>query len=555
MILTIEGLSYRYPGLRTWTLEDLTLTVSKGETVLIAGTSGSGKSTFCRVCTGLIPHFHGGELIGQVVVNGLNTRHHPVHRLFSQAGLVFQNTEAQLFNRTVEAELAYGLESLGLPAAEIRKRTAWAAEVTGVGAIGDRAPQTLSGGEKQRVVLAAILALRPALLLLDEPFTHLDPEGTEALRKILRDLRAEGLSLIVVEHRLHEIVAEADRLVLLHQGRIAADGPWKQVVTDALTAYGLHPPPLIKLFRLLGRSESPLTIEDARDILLDQEAAACRPDRILSKLQRKPPAGNGPSAKTVLEVEDLYFDYEGKPVLRGLDFRLAEGQCVALVGRNGAGKTTLLKQVNGLLKPKRGRVKVLGKDTRFHRVAEMARSVGFAWQNPNDQLFQTSVRKEILTGPKALKAYDSTWLESLFNRFNLNPLLERSPFQLSEGEKKRVSFASALSIRPELLILDEPTAGQDDFFRQELAALIALLREEGRTVLLVTHDLEFAAEQADRWLVLAGGKIIADNSPEKIMADEKIMAAAGLRPTLAFQLLKALDQARGGEKPYARSAL
>lgn len=552
MILTIEGLSYRYPGLRAWTLEDLTLTVSKGETVLIAGPSGSGKSTFCRVCTGLIPHFHGGELIGQVVVNGLNTRHHPVHRLFSQAGLVFQNTEAQLFNRTVEAELAYGLESLGLPAAEIRKRMAWAAEVTGIGLLQNRAPQTLSGGEKQRVALAAIVALQPALLLLDEPFTHLDPEGAEALRGILRGLRAEGLTLIVVEHRLHEILAEADRLVLLHQGRIAADGPQKQIVTESLSGSGLHLPPLIKLFRLLGRSESPLTIEEARDYLLDQEAAtSCGPDRILSDQRRKQRAGQDPSAKTVLEVEDLHFDYEGKPVLRGLDFRLAEGQCVALVGRNGAGKTTLLKHLNGLLKPKRGRVTVLGKDTRFHRVATLARSVGFAWQNPNDQLFQTSVRKEILTGPKALKVYDPTWLEALFDRFNLGSLLERSPFQLSEGEKKRVSFASALSIRPDLLILDEPTAGQDDFFRQELAALIALLREEGKTVLLVTHDLEFAAEQADRWLVLSGGKIIADNSPEKIMAEEKVMTEAGLRPTSAFQLLKVLDQAREKMKPHA----
>lgn len=242
----------------------------------------------------------------------------------------------------------------------------------------------------------------------------------------------------------------------------------------------------------------------------------------------------------MVRIQDLWFGYPDQEILKGVEFSLWPGECVAILGRNGAGKTTLIKHLNGLLKPFRGTVLVLGLDTRVTKTHELARQVGFAWQNPNDQLFQTSVREEVLIGPRILKAYDPQWCEQLFERFALVPLLDRSPFRMSEGEKKRVSFATALAARPEIVILDEPTAGQDEPFRRELGGLIRELREEGKTVLLVTHDLEFAAEQAPRWLVLFEGRIIADGPPEVIMADRQAMAAAGLRPTQRFELFQML---------------
>jgi energy-coupling factor transport system ATP-binding protein len=221
------------------------------------------------------------------------------------------------------------------------------------------------------------------------------------------------------------------------------------------------------------------------------------------------------------------------------------GECLALLGRNGAGKTTLIKHLNGLLKPFRGTIKIAGRDTRTAQPWGLARRIGFAWQNPNDQLFKNSVREEVSIGPRILKAYDEVWCRQLGERFGLGRLLDQSPFRLSEGEKKRVAFAAALAARPELLVLDEPTAGQDDSFRRELGALIREMREEGKAVILVTHDLEFAAEQTPRWLVLAEGRLRADGSPEAVMADRGVMEAAGLRPTQLFELLQLLKQGAG----------
>ena len=544
MLLAFENVSYRYEGMEDWALTEVNLTVAQGEYVLIAGASGSGKSTFCRLATGLAPHFHGGDLKGRVLVDGLDTREVPVSRLFGHVGLVFQNTNAQLFNRTVEEELEFGLEGLGLEPGEIEKRLQWVSGVLKLGPFLDRSPHQLSGGEKQRVVLGAILALRPRLLLLDEPFAHLDPEGSEDLRSLLKTLRREGPAIVVVEHRLQEVVADVDRLVLLHQGRLTADGPPRQILGQELTGYGLNLPALVGLFRDWGLSGlPPLTPSEAIQLL-----PSGPPRQFLETKWTKfretgsPPSSRNSDGAPVVEIQDLWFGFPGQPILKGVEFSLRRGECAAILGRNGSGKTTLIKHLNGLLKPTRGRIMVLGRDTRKTKTHELARRVGFAWQNPNDQLFQTSVREEVLIGPRILKAYDPLWCERLFERFGLGPLLDRSPFRMSEGEKKRVSFATALAAQPELVILDEPTAGQDEPFRRELGGLIRELREEGKTVLLVTHDLEFAAEQAPRWLILADGRILADGTPERIMSDGSVMAAAGLHPTQGFEFFQKLRE-------------
>ncbi len=543
MILRFEGVSYRYPGAQSWALNGLDLTIRPGQSVLIAGTSGSGKSTLCRSCIGLVPHFHHGEWIGKVLVDGLDTRDHPVYQLFRHAGLVFQNTDAQLFNQTVESELTYGLESLGLAQGEIEQRLAWASKLVGIGDLMDRPPHFLSGGEKQRVALGSILALRPRLLLLDEPFTHLDPEGTEELRRILRMMKAEGMALIIVEHRLHEIIHDVDRIIVLHQGKISAEGSPDQVLAREISDYGLNLPPLVKLFREMGLKGRPLSVEDAIKELKDQNLVTPFSAR-LSEEAKKTSLSFPRTSPPIVEAEDICFGYHGLPVLRNIHFKLLRGESVALVGRNGAGKTTLIKHLNGLLRPHSGHLKILGQEALRRPVSELSRHVGFVWQNPNDQLFQPTVREEVLTGPKALGSYDPSWCKELFSRFGLVPLLERSPFTLSEGQKKRVSFAAALAVKPELIVLDEPTAGQDELFRKELARFISELQREERTVVLVTHDLEFAAEHANRWLVLADGRMISDGPPEAVMADSKAMTKAGLRPTQRYQLTEALKGMR-----------
>jgi energy-coupling factor transporter ATP-binding protein EcfA2 len=544
MILRFEGVSYRYPGTESWALNGLDLTLRPGESVLIAGASGSGKSTLCRACIGLVPHFHHGEWTGKVFVDGLDTNQHPVYELFRHAGLVFQNTDAQLFNQTVESELTYGLESLGLAHGEIEQRLNWASRLAELGDLMDRPPHRLSGGEKQRVALGSILALRPRLLLLDEPFTHLDPEGTEGLRRILRMMKSEGMALILVEHRLHEIIRDVDRIIVLHQGKIAADGSPDQVLAREISDYGLNLPPLIRLFRQMGFKGRPLSVEDAIKELKDQNLVTPFSAGLLEEAKKASISFPGTSPP-IVEAEDICSSYHGLPVLQNIHFKLLRGESVALVGRNGAGKTTLIKHLNGLLKPRSGHLRILGQETLRRPVSELSRHVGFVWQNPNDQLFQPTVREEVLTGPKALGSYDPSWCDELFNRFGLLSLLKRSPFTLSEGQKKRVSFAAALAVKPELVVLDEPTAGQDELFRRELAKFIAELQREERTVVLVTHDLEFAAEHANHWLALADGRMIADGPPEAVMADLKAMTQAGLRPTQRFQLIQAFKEMRG----------
>ncbi|MEO0249196.1 MAG: ABC transporter ATP-binding protein [candidate division WOR-3 bacterium] len=541
MTLQFKKVSYRYPRTDAWAIRDLDLIIHRDECVLVAGTSGSGKSTLCRASIGLVPHFHQGELIGRVLLDGFDTRQHPVHQLVRHAGLVFQNPDAQLFNHTVEAELAYGLESLGFSPSEIEERLNWVRERLTLGSLMKRSPYALSGGEKQRVALGAILALRPKILLLDEPFTHLDPEGAEQLRFTLRSIQSEGITLIIVEHRLHEIITDVNRLIVLHQGEAKMDGPPHQVIAGDISTYGLNLPPLVRIFRELGWGETPFSVEEA---VREMDANHLSPKIFLDFQEKNPPAAAPcPSGSDpVIEAEDLWFHYKDCPVLCGIDLKLRRGECVALIGRNGAGKTTLVKHLNGLLKPDRGWLKVLGRDTRQTPVSKLARYVGFAWQNPNDQLFRPTVREEVLTGPRVLGAYDPVWCDRLFERLGLGPLLDRSPFSLSEGQKKRVSFAAALATQPELIVLDEPTAGQDDPSRRELAELIYELQREGRTIVLVTHDLEFAARYAKRWLILTEGKIIADGSPDALMANHAAMTKAGLRPTQRFQLIQALRQ-------------
>jgi energy-coupling factor transport system ATP-binding protein len=541
MILDFDNVSYRYPSSPSPTLRGLDLEVAAGETLLIAGASGSGKSTLARAAVGLIPHFHGGELLGRVRVDGLDTRDHPVHVLFAHAGIVFQNPDAQLFNQTVEAELVYGLESLGLESREIERRLAWVSDLTGLGPFLRRPPHSLSGGEKQRVALAAVLALRPGLLLLDEPFTHLDQEGASALRAILAAVRAEGMAVAVAEHRLQELAATVNRLVVLYRGRVGTQGIPREVLGRDLSPFDLQAPPLVRLFREAGLPGVPLTVEEAV-LLLDRPEVLKILGGESGHPSRDEKKGGNDRGRPMVEAENVTFGYGDRPVLNGVNLTIREGECVVLVGRNGAGKTTLLRHFMGLLRPREGRVRIMGQDTSRTSVAGLARHVGLAWQNPNDQLFQANVRQEVLTGPRALGIENPAWWDHLFERFGLLPLLGRSPFRLSEGEKKRVAFASALAAHPEVLLLDEPTAGQDEPFRRELGSLIAELRAEGRAVVMVTHDLEFAAEHGSRWVALAEGRVVADGPPEVVMASRSAMARAGLRPTQRFVLLERLKQ-------------
>ena len=531
--LDYQGLSFQYEGATRRSVEGLNLSVEPGEWLLVCGASGSGKTTLVRAAIGLVPHFYAGTMDGHVSVGGLDTRSHPVYELFRKAALVFQNPEAQLFNSSVENEIAYTLEPLGLSRSEMRKRIAVRSEDAGIGHLLARSPHSLSGGEQQRVAVAAALALQPPMLILDEPFAHLDGESAEQLRAGLTRIRIDGTTVMVVEHRLHGLVANANRIALLHQGKLALCDAPRAALASVVEAYGVRLPFAARLFRERGWDFVPLDASEAAEwiertgLLIDWTPVA--PDAVA-----RPAKDAG--AEPVLAIDAVAFAHERMPILTNVTFQVGQGETVALLGRNGAGKTTLLKMLIGLNRPQRGRIVVGGLDAGRESPASLARQVGLVFQNANNQLFMPSVREELEIGARRLKVFDASWQSEVVSMLGLESVLERTPFRLSEGEKKRVAIASVLAMRPALIALDEPTVGQDETTRRALIVLLRRLLERGHTVLVATHDLEFAEAVARRWLVLADGQVIADAEPDAIMADGSVMQRAGLTMTERFVL-------------------
>ena len=492
-LLLCQNLSYRYPTATTPTLHHLDIRIDPGEFVLLAGSSGSGKSTLCRLLNGLIPHLHGGEISGELRLAGLDPRQIPPRDLSRTVGLLLQRPDAQCLATTVLRDLAFGPACQGLDRATIAQRVRTVSARLEIGHLLERSPQHLSGGEQQRVALAAILALEPRLLVLDEPFAFLDAAGAAQLRALLRQLQAAGITLIVAEHRLAEIASDASRMLVLHQGRLVADGPAAKVLAGPVAAWGLEAP-------------APL-----------------------AALPQPPPPPRTPNLP-VLEWDGIYCTRAGRPVLNGASLHSAAGEIIALLGANGAGKSTLLRHGNGLLRTQSGTVRVLGQSVGQRPVAELAGTVGLVMQQPARMLFAPTVAAELAAGPRALKRDDPAWRATLSARFGLEPLLQRPPQTLSAGEQRRVAIAAVLASRPRALLLDEPTAGQDAVARTTLRALLSDCAAEGIAITLATHDLNWAYALCQRWAVLAEGRIAADTDPATVLAQRELLQRARLAP-------------------------
>ena len=515
-------------------LDNIDLKIMPDEFLLVCGASGSGKSTLCRTFNGLIPHFYEGKLQGQVSVDGEFTTDQSVAGLSEKVGMVFQNAEAQLFNRTVELELAFSLESLGLPRAEIKKRIAETAEMMGVLKFLARNPHELSTGEQQLISIVAVLAANPQIIVLDEPYANLDHVNVGRVRAALNMIHKQQKGVIVCEHRLPFTVSDVQRMVGLQSGTIVLNGAPEKVLQQDTEQFGLETPLSTRIGRRLGLPILPLDTAT----LKKNAPAISYPIDLKPNLLHSVPS----DSSFVLEVENVSFKSDDTKILQGINFALRQGESLAVVGANGAGKTTLLKHLNGLLRPSSGQIRVMGHDTSKFKVSDLARHVGMAFQNPDNQFFKLTVWDEISVGARVLNRYDESWLQELVELFGLKPFLNRSPYQLSGGEKKRVAFAAALACKPKILALDEPTAGQDLNFRRALGEVLAHLREMNQAIFLVTHDLSFAEQQAHRWLLLSKGQIIAEGPPWEVMADASAMARTNLEPTDAFLLYGGEDR-------------
>lgn len=464
-MIDLNHIQYEYPGARgTPVLDGLDLRVRSGETLLIAGASGSGKSTLSFLLGGLIPHLLGGRLKGKAFLDNMDLSLHPPSELLAHVGFVMQNADAQLFNPTVERELAFGLESLGLPEEEILCRIERASQEFGLGHLLARSPEDLSGGEKRLVGIAAAACMPCPTMVLDEPLAHLDEISVGKVKRALGKLRSEGRTLLIAEHRVQALLEEVDRCLILEKGKVSFDGSPRKA-REELARIGLIP------------------------------SYPAKPSMDFSK------------AETVLEVRDLSKRFGGRLILDNVCLRLHQGEILAVIGPNGAGKTTLMRHLNGLLSPDKGQIFVRGEPVSGRDPSSLAPLVGMVFQNPNDQFFRSIVRDEILAGPLASKSCSPEKLGSICETLGLTALLERSPYRLSEGEKRRVAIASVLAMGSGILVLDEPTAGQDGRSRMELAKLLCRLQEGGTSILVVTHDRAFAMAVADRCLEMEEGRI------------------------------------------------
>ncbi len=485
-MISLSNIHYRYPGTSApAVLQGIDLTIREGEYVLLCGRSGSGKSTFGYLLNGLIPHFFEGHLEGTVTIHGQDTKNRTVADLLSTVGMVFQNADAQLFNSTVESEMAFGLESLGFDPRKIAAKIEKTAEDLAIIPLLDRSPMSLSGGEKRLVAIASVLCLDPPVMVLDEPLAHLDWEGAKRIREVLRDLHRKGKTLLVIEQRMSRTLDDASRCVILGHGEIFFDGP-----------------------------------PDAAWPVLDQEHLVPR-----YPLRRTVPLR---SRETLLQVTQISHSIDRNPVLRDVSLEIKQGEILAVVGKNGAGKTTLLKHFNALFRPEKGTVLYGGEDIRSKAPSEMAAHVGISFQNANDQFFKNTVRDELMVGVRPGMKDAEEWVDELCCLFDLRGLLDLSPYRLSEGQKKRVAIASVLVTRPRMLALDEPTIGQDGYFLETLAGLLVSLREKGLTIVIVTHDLDFAQATADRLIILDKGKVTGMAIPGTPTGNA-VLAEMGLR--------------------------
>lgn len=555
--IIIRDLRFSYPPLHSdgepvRVLAGVNLKVERGEFLSIMGPTGAGKTTLCLTLNGVVPHSSGGRFGGDIVVAGLNTKEHPVALLSSRVGIVFQDAESQLFNMTVEDEVAFGPESLGVPSTEIRERVNWALAAVGMAAHRNRSPFRLSGGQKQRVAIAAVLAMLPRVLVLDEPTAGLDPVGKAEVFCVIRELqRHRQMTIVLVEQESEKIAEFSDRIAFLHEGQIALIGSPDEVFSQVhrVRDMGGAVPQVSELAALFNARQGTHyvfpTLDDAWQTLAPTEAGIdCQESLIKAERDSVKGQCSSQSLRPCIRVCDLWYCYDGETdALHGISLEVEEGDFVALIGQNGSGKTTLVKHFNGLLKPTRGTVWVYGQDTKDVAVGQLARQVGYVFQNPDHQIFSPTVREEIAFGPKNLgllqEEVDRRVAETLA-RFRLEAHADSPPALLGYGLRRKVSVAAVYAMCPRVFVLDEPTVGLDWQGIQELMALLTHMNAKGHTIILVTHDMRVVAEYARRMVILHEGHLLADGDTSVVFQRTGVLARAHIKPPQIAQLARRL---------------
>jgi energy-coupling factor transport system ATP-binding protein len=506
--LVVDNLSFRYRRREDWAIENISFEVLPGQVLLIAGASGCGKTTLMRCINGLIPNTYSGEITGDIRLFGTSVREMPMARISQTVGTLLQDPERQILGSYVLNEVAFGLESLGLPREEITPRVEKALDRLQILHLRDRETFGTSGGEKQKIALAGVLAMEPKILLLDEPLANLDPMSAHEALDAFRQLADEGFSVMIVEHRVEDVLAiHPERVMYMEDGKIA----------------------------YLGDVAGLMQVVDYTRIKLPAQVVIERTREQPEEMPFEPAVKREDKPEPLVRFEDVHFRYrEDYPeVLKGIHFEINKGDVVAILGHNGSGKTTLVKHALGLLKPTQGRVLLDGKDTRQISVAQAAHTVGYVFQSPTQMLFAPTVKEELSFGPRNLKIPEEQIEQNIrwaIETVHLAEEMQTPPLALSFGQQKRISIAAVLAMRSRILMMDEPTAGQD--YWNYMAFMDGILQMPGfDSILFITHDVDLAVVYANRVLLVYGGALVADGTPFEVLKDEALLRQSRVLPT------------------------
>jgi energy-coupling factor transporter ATP-binding protein EcfA2 len=552
VLVDVQNVSYMHWNQTENTLHDVSLQIKRGTLNVLVGPSGSGKSTLCDLLNGVIPHLNGGKLIGDVFVNGENTREAEVKDLAQRIGRVFQDPEVMFATLYVEDEIAFGPENLRFEVSTIRQTVDDLLIQTDLEQHRHNLVWNLSGGQVQKLGLASVLAMHPSMIVLDEPTANLDPGATHAVHELMLALRGEGVTVLLVTRELDEFLAEADQLLVLNEGRILAAGPPREVLSEygvtMIDDLGVWLPETSEIGialrdeELLASPTIPITVGETVDLLAESSLLTGPLDA--RNIQSAMPEASG---ETLIQASDLYYTYPGgTQALKGISLDIAQGEWLMIVGRNGAGKSTLARLLVGLNKPQNGDLHLFGRPGEGWKVQDLANHIALVFQNPEHQFLTDSVADEIGYSLLAQGVVDEgekkQRTDEMLALLGLTEVADIHPFALSAGLKRRLGVATMLVGEPEVLLVDEPTYGQDKEMTYTLMALMQDIRQRGVAVVMITHDMRLVQEYAERVVVMSEGRILLDAPSSDLFEQNAVLEQANLRRTILHDLLRAMSE-------------
>lgn len=545
--VVLEGVTFSYEGSDNPVLKEVDLKIKRGEMTAILGRTGAGKSTLIYSLGGIIPNYIKGNFAGDIIVEGLNTKDHGLYEIAQHVGVVMDDPEAHIVSFTVWEDTAFGPCNLGLPAEEIYNRIDFALKATRLDDMRTRNPYNLSGGEKQGLAIAGVLSMRPSILALDEPTSMLDPLGRERVRTVLKDLKERyGMTFIISDYDANRIIGVADRLVILDKGEVALDGRCRDILQDVetLEKVGVHLPEVTKLAAQLRTDgfwdgELPTTIEEAASMMKKRLRRTSGPG--LAEV-----GAHTGSGEIMVKIRNLHHVFSGDVhALRGVDLDIHSGEYVALIGQNGSGKTTLAKHIGGLLKPtnKDAEISVAGLDLRNARMQDIASRVGYIFQIPEHQMFCATVGEELRFGLKNLGISEEEAdrrAKDVATKLELTGLEDELLPSLNRGRRFRVVLGSVIAMNPEVVVVDEPTTGQDWKDSVYVCRFLEELRAGGKTIIVITHEMDLVASFATRVIALHQGSVLLDGTPKEIFSKTEELKKTWVQPPDIFRLSMSL---------------